>query len=134
MATTGAAHLLIWKNFFNSIAWYNLVPDQAHVVGTAGYGSLPTRGTKFGKTTYNTVAATPDGTCAVAYFLYGQTPALTVNMAKFAGPVTAQWFDPTNGTYSKLSGSPFANTGRQNFSPSGNNSAGDPDFVLLLTV
>jgi len=70
----------------------------------------------------------------VAYFLYGQTPALTVNMAKFAGPVTAQWFDPTNGTYSKISGSPFANTGRQNFSPSGNNSAGDPDFVLLLTV
>ena len=134
MATTGAAHLLIWKNFFNSIAWYNLVPDQAHVVGTAGYGSLPTRGTKFGKTTYNTVAATPDGTCAVAYFLYGQTPALTVNMAKFAGPVTAQWFNPTNGTYSKISGSPFANTGRHNFSPSGNNSAGDPDFVLLLTV
>ncbi|MGA2842685.1 MAG: putative collagen-binding domain-containing protein, partial [Steroidobacteraceae bacterium] len=61
-------------------------------------------------------------------------PALTVNMAKFAGPVTAQWFDPTNGTYSKISGSPFANTGRHNFSPSGNNSAGDPDFVLLLTV
>jgi hypothetical protein len=62
MATIGASLLLIWKNFFNSIAWYNLVPDQTHVVGTAGYGSLPRRGTKFSKTTYNTVAST----CPVA--------------------------------------------------------------------
>jgi hypothetical protein len=134
MSTTSAAHLLIWKNFFNSIAWYSLVPDQAHVVGTAGYGSVPAANTRYTSTNYITVAATLDGTLAVALFQYGTTGTLTVNMGTFAGPVTARWFDPTNATYSAVSGSPFSNTGTHVFTPVGNNAGGDPDWVLLLTA
>ena len=37
--TTGAADLLRWKNFFTSIPWWELVPDQTHVVGMSGYGT-----------------------------------------------------------------------------------------------
>jgi Putative collagen-binding domain of a collagenase len=49
-----------------------------------------------------------------------------------AGSTTARWFDPTNGTFTSISGSPFANTGSHSFTPPGNNSAGDADWVLVL--
>jgi len=39
--------------------------------------------------------------------------------------VTARWFDPTSGTFTAISGSPFANTGSHNFTTPGNNSNGD---------
>ena len=133
MATPGTADLIRWANFFNSIAWYNLVPDQTHVVGTAGYGTPALTG-KYASNNYVTVGASADGTLAVAYFALGSAQSLTVNMAKFVGAVTAQWFDPTNGTYSAVTGSPLANTGTHVFSPIGNNSAGEPDRVLLLTA
>ena len=129
----GAAHLGWWKAFWNSIPWYNLVPDQTHVVATAGYGT-PTVTNPFAGNTYVPLSATPDGHYAVAYFSRGSASSLTVNMSKFSGQVTAQWFDPTNGPYTSVSGSPFSNTGTHNFTPVGNNSAGDPDWVLLLTV
>ena len=57
----------------------------------------------------------------------------TINMASMSGAVTAQWYDPENGTYQPISGSSrFPNTGTHNFTPSGNNSGGDGDWVLVL--
>jgi hypothetical protein len=46
--------------------------------------------------------------------------------------VTARWFDPTNGKYSTIKGSPYVNRGKQKFTPPQDNSAGDSDFVLVL--
>ncbi len=57
---------------------------------------------------------------------------ITVDMTRLRGPVTARWYDPTNGTFSTISGSPFANSGTRNFAPPGKNSAGDGDWVLVL--
>jgi Protein of unknown function (DUF4038)/Putative collagen-binding domain of a collagenase len=133
LTSPGAAQLIIWKNFFKSIPWYNLVPDQSHVVGTAGYGTPAIAGL-FASNNYVTVAATPDGRYAVAFFPLGSSNTLTINMAKMAGPVTAKWFDPTSGLYSTISGSPFINEGTRTFRPSGNNDDGDADFVLFLTA
>jgi hypothetical protein len=48
--------------------------------------------------------------------------------------VTARWYDPTNGIFSTISGSPFANSGSRNFTPPRKNSAGDGDWVLVLEV
>ena len=62
----------------------------------------------------------------------GASATLTVAMTNFAGPVTARWYDPTAGTFTSISGSPFANTGSRNFTTPGNNSDGDPDWVLVL--
>jgi hypothetical protein len=137
LATPGYDDLLRWKNFFNGMAWQNLIPDQGHLVGTAGFGTgrlfeLPEI------SNYVTVAAdslTGSAHLAVAYFPGGRgMNTLTVEMSKFAGSVTAKWFDPTNATLSTISGSPFSNTGTHTFTPTGNNSAGDPDWVLLVTA
>ena len=46
--------------------------------------------------------------------------------------VNARWFDPTNGTYTQVAGSPFAATGSQVFAPPGNNSQGQTDWVIIF--
>ena len=133
LGSPGTLDLMRWKAFFQSIPWYNLVPDQTHVVGTAGYGT-PSIMKRVNTDSFVPVAATPDGHLAVAYFSQGSAQSLTVAMTTFAGPVTAQWFDPTNGAYKTISGSPFSNIGTRLFSPTGNNGAGDPDRILVLTA
>jgi hypothetical protein len=112
-----------------SVAWYNLVPDQTHSLLTAGYGTFADTG-HVGNNDCAMAAKAPDGSLAIIY-----TPVshnMTVAMGNFAGLVTARWFDPTNATFQTVAGSPFPNTGSHNFATPGNNSAGDPDWVLLL--
>jgi hypothetical protein len=57
---------------------------------------------------------------------------LTVDMSKLSGPAVAHWYDPANSTYLPITGSPFANSGSRTFTPSGNNSDGDGDWILVL--
>ena len=47
-------------------------------------------------------------------------------------PVTARWFDPSANTFTVIAGSPFSNAGARQFTPPGKNSAGEPDWVLVL--
>jgi Protein of unknown function (DUF4038)/Putative collagen-binding domain of a collagenase len=111
-----------FKNLFTSVAWQTLVPDFAHTVVTAGYGS--------GTTTVTTARAS-DGSFVMSYL--PSLNSVTVNMARLTGSsVRARWYDPTNGTYTTVSGSPFPNTGIRVFTPTGNNSSGASDWVLLL--
>ena len=79
---------------------------------------------------YVTTAATPDGRLAISYLPAGG--AITVDMSRFAGSVDAQWYDPSKGTYSVVSGSPFRNSGSVRVSTPGANADGDPDWVLVL--
>lgn len=44
----------------------------------------------------------------------------------------ARWYDPSNGTYKSIIGSPFVNSGSQTFNISGGNSAGNNDWLLVL--
>ena len=127
--TQAVAELGYFKNFFNSIHWYDLVPDQSHTFLTAGYGTFNDRG-HVGDNDYATGLRTQDGTLGVVYTPVSHT--LTIAMSSFAGPVTARWYDPTADTFTNISGSPFPNSGSHNFATPGNNSAGDPDWVLLL--
>jgi len=125
----GAVQMAYVKALFEPRAWHALVPDQSHSVLTAGYGTFSSSG---GDDTndYVTAARVPDGSLVMAY-----TPIvrqLTIDMTKLGGPVTARWYDPSKGTFVAISGSPFANTGSRNFTPAGNNSAGDGDWVLVL--
>jgi chitodextrinase len=137
--STWRAHLdspgIVQFGYLNSLLlarqWYNLVPDQAHELVTAGYGTFSTTGTNLAST-YLTAALTPDGTLAMAY-----TPsvrAFTVNMAKLSGPVAARWFDPASGTFVNIAGSPLPNSGLRQFTPPGNNADGKGDWLLLLEV
>jgi hypothetical protein len=51
--------------------------------------------------------------------------SITVDMSKLAA--SRRWFDPTNGIYVAVDGSPFANTDDRLFTPPGKNSRGDGD-------
>jgi hypothetical protein len=148
------------RNFLIQRKWYELVPDQAHQVVTAGYdafaqfiGKLATfvgdsrealwppwrviaslnRRTHLDNVTNNTfapAARTPDGTLVVAYLPTIRT--ITVDMSKLSGPVIARWYDPTEDTYVAASDSPLENAGNKQFTPPGNNRSGDGDWVLVL--
>ena len=129
--TPGAAQIANLKSFFESRRWYDLVPDQDHVMLTAGYGKFASKGTVDGND-YATAARTPDGRLAI---IYAPTiRPLSIDMTRLSGPVTARWLDPANGAYTAIEGSPFANTGSRNFTPPGNNHDGDGDWVLVLEV
>jgi len=75
-------------------------------------------------------AKTQDGRLALVYVI--SNTAITVNMSKMAGSTTARWFDPSSGTSTTVTGSPFANTGSRSFTPPGATADGEPDFVLVL--
>jgi hypothetical protein len=75
-------------------------------------------------------AAINSGSLGIAYC--PKSAAITVEMTRFSGSVTARWYDPTDGAFKGVNGSPFSNTGSQQFSTPGNNSAGSSDWVLLL--
>ena len=154
--TPGVMQLSYMKDLFISQKWYDLVPDQDHTVVTAGYDALAgyigkfmtyfgdrsiargvlnrvKRFTGFGSittNTYVTAARTSDGSQAMAYLPSIRT--ITVDMSKLAALTTARWYDPTNGRYVQVSGSPFANSGDRQFTPPGTNGAGDGDWILVL--
>ncbi len=131
LTTNGARNLRIWKDFFESIPWYDLVPDQTHVIGVSGYGT-PALDGAFASNDYVTLAATANGRCAVAYFPQGGSNRFTVALGSFAGPLAAKWIDPTTGGMTTIG--TFPNGGSHDFAPPGKNAAGDPDWALLLTA
>jgi hypothetical protein len=133
----GVVQLGYMAHLFGARKWYDLVPDQTHTFVTAGYGTpisipnpSPSYTQKFIHEDYVTAALTPDGSLGMAYLPQGGT--ITVAMSKLKNPITARWFDPSANTFTAIAGSPFSNAGARQFTPPGKNSAGDPDWVLLL--
>jgi hypothetical protein len=129
--TVGIQEFKYAQKLFSSVKWYDLVPDHQHQVVTAGYGTFSKNGS-ITTDTYATAAATADGTLAMVYMPTSRT--VTVDMAKLSGPVKARWYDPTNGKFTAIAGSPFTATGNRNFTPPASNNAGDDDWVLILQV
>jgi hypothetical protein len=128
--TIGVEQLMIWHEFFSSLPWQNLVPDQTHTVVTAGLGSYGNIQTRTSQSDFCTAARTPDGSLAIAYMPTARE--ITINMASLKAPATARWFDPTTGTYITIPGGAFANSGTRQFTPPGKNGDGDSDWVLLI--
>jgi len=97
--------------------WWELVPDQGHVVVTDGIGEL--NGLDF-----CAAAMTPDGSLAMAYIPTPRT--ITVDMTALVdGRVTASWFDPLTGA--SVASGWYHTTGRWPFTPPWNH-----DAVLVL--
>jgi fibronectin type 3 domain-containing protein len=119
------------NQLFGTVAWWQLVPDQTHQVVIAGYGTYNGSNGNFTRATYCTTSWI-SGSWALTYCPNPST--LTVNLAEFSGPVTAQWYDPSNGAYTAISGSPFQNSGTHQFTTPGNNHDGNPDWVLVLHI
>jgi cellulose 1,4-beta-cellobiosidase len=123
LTSEGAQEMTYFANFLNSIPWYNLAPDQD---GTVFQG--------VGSPADYSGASTTDGTLGLAYKPSTGTgsQAFTVNLGTFSGAVTAQWYDPTAGTSLKVG--TFNNSGTYTFDSPSTNSAGQNDFVLVLTA
>ena len=125
----GVARIQILNAFFAPLAWWNLLPDQNNAFLNGGFGTFDATGLMQGNN-YVTAAKTLDGTLAVVFM--PQVTTISLNLSQLAGIVSAQWFDPTSGSYYTASDSPFANAGTQQFTPPGNTSDGLGDWVLLL--
>ncbi len=123
--TRGAIQMAYLTALFSSRRWYDLVPDQSHAVVTAGFGT-------FAQPDYVTAARTPDGGLVMAYV--PSTRTITVDLSTMAGTTTARWYDPANGSFAAIAGSPFTNSGSRSFTTPGNNAdgPGNTDWVLVL--
>jgi Protein of unknown function (DUF4038)/Putative collagen-binding domain of a collagenase len=129
--TPGVLQLSYMRKLFIKRKWFDLIPDQAHTTVTAGYGEFNPGGT-IPQNTYVTAARTGDGSLVMAYIPSART--LTIDMTRLAGTAAARWYDPANGTYRNVIGSPLVNSGSRQFATPGKNASGDDDWVLLLEV
>jgi hypothetical protein len=128
--TPGALQLRYMKKAFQGRHWYELVPDFGGQVLIGGRGQY-SASDSITTDTFATAAATPDGKLVMAYMPNLRT--FKIDMSKLSGPVMAEWYDPTNGTYLLIANG-LSNTGTKQFTPPGTNSAGDGDWMLVLTA
>ena len=114
---TGSQDMVRLKALFGSRAWYNLVPDQEHVVVTRGLG-------EFRGLDYLAAARTADCSTVMAYMPTSRS--VTVDMSKISGEgVQSWWWDPRTGE--STSAGEFPAEGYQDLTP-----PGDGDWVLVL--
>ena len=115
----GSVAMTRLKGLFATRRWWELVPDQAHVLITDGLG-------EFNGLDFCAAAMTPDGTLAMAYMPSPRT--ITVDMTVLAeGRAAARWFDPLTGAYTEPE--MYRTAGRWSFAP-----PWDHDAVLVLEV
>lgn len=124
----------MWELFTGFTNWHQLVPDTDSSFVTAGRGTKSDYVTSSGggggeyndadtQAPYVTAAITADGTLGVVYFPVDQT--ITVDDTELAAGYTATWVDPISGAASSAT---IAST----YSPTGNNSLGGPDWLLVF--
>ena len=119
----GTQEIVYFINLFRSINWWELVPDSAHQVMTAGWGAYYSHG-KINTNDYASAAMTSDNTTMVSYLPTSR--AVTVNMGKFVAgsKVLARWYNPTSGAWTTIG--TYAASGSRSFTPSSG------DWVLVL--
>ena len=119
MDAPGAYNMTHLKNLLTSRDWYKLVPDQQHKLLTAGCDA---------NELYAAAAGAEDGSFALVYVPTPRTITVDANWLKI--PLSAKWFDPTNGSYKEIA--TITSTGSHQFTPANKNYAGDTDWVLVL--
>ena len=124
----------ILDTFASFTGWHQLVPDTSSALVTAGRGTHVTvfspgggGGTYEGGNTYVSASINAAGTLAVIYIPAHTT--ITVNSSLMASGYAAYWVDPASGAAASATiGSTYNSTAK------GSNSAGDPDWLLVLTT
>jgi Protein of unknown function (DUF4038)/Putative collagen-binding domain of a collagenase len=130
MATAETVQFLYQRNLLAGRPWHRLVPDTGNTFLTAGEGTYGSSTDWLHTSTYATAAVTALGDFGLVYSPASRT--LTIDMSKMAGSTTARWWDPTDNSFSAISGSPFSNSGTHNFATPGTNAGGDGDWLLVL--
>lgn len=117
---TGRVQQIYVKQLWTAYNWWLLQPQTGLVTSTLGTG-----------TSAITPALASDGSFAFIYTPVGA--GSTVNLASLSiSSIPARWYDPTNGTFTNASGTPFTNSGTHAFTTPGTNSTGDSDWILVL--
>jgi hypothetical protein len=121
----GSRDMARLRQAFDGLPWHRLVPEQDHAVVTGGYGT--------GVGTALT-ARTGDGRLSVTYVPSTGTDsrALTVDLGRISGPVTARWYNPADGRSTPAGGGPRPNRGSHVFRTPGDNGAKANDWLLIL--
>jgi len=122
--TASTQQMTLMAAFIKSIEWWRLVPSETVV--TSGGGNI----TDVPAADYVPAAYTSLGDLLVAYMPTGWGGSTGIDMTVMRGTATAQWFDPSDGTYHSIGS--IANTGSHTFTSPGNNAAGQADWVLRL--
>jgi Protein of unknown function (DUF4038)/Putative collagen-binding domain of a collagenase len=118
----GSQSMTHLHNLFAQRRWWTLEPDSNRTMLTGGLRSGEDR-----------AVAVRDRDRAFAIVYLPSIRTVTVNLGQLTGPkVNARWYDPTNGIYSRVAGSPFVASGSQFFRPIGHNAHGFGDWVLVL--
>jgi hypothetical protein len=127
--TPGAIDMQHLNGFIRSIHWWELVPS-----GLGGMRNLILSGGG-SDTSANFVASAANlsGSLLVAYLPPTHDKTITVNTSGMSKQLSASWFDPTNGSYTTIKGSPFTNTGELKFTQESTNSRGEKDWVLVIS-
>jgi hypothetical protein len=125
MDGTGARDMTRLRQVFVGLPWHELVPEQDQTLVTDGHGR--------GEATALT-ARTADRKLSVTYVpSTGTEPrALTVNLGRFAGPVRARWYNPTDGRYSVIEGVSRPGRDPHVFRTPGDNGTKTNDWLLIL--
>jgi len=121
----GSRDIGLLRDLFIHLPWQQLAPEEHHILVTEGFGS---------DTTTALTARTPEGRFSVTYIPSTGTDGreLKIDLAQFAKPVAARWYNPTNGKFVSVQGSPFAHRGAQLLHTPGDNGTGTNDWVLIL--
>ncbi len=123
----------IWDGFAGLTGWHQLVPDTNNSFLTAGRGTHAASYTSGGggdqytpadpQDGYVTAAVTPDGSLAMVYFPIDTT--VTMDDTELVASDEVFWMDP-------ITGATTAETIAGTYSPTGTNSLGGADRVLVF--
>lgn len=123
MTTDAVAQHKALLDFWETLAWQTLAPDQSSTLVTSGAGTYYSSGGTLANT-HATRCRNAAGTLNVVYIPTSRT--ITVAHAQIPGTVTARWVDPSTGQDST------ATPSGDNYTTPGNNADGDGDWLLVL--
>jgi len=119
MALPSSKQMSCLHDFLAGIEWWQLEPAPEWILNPPAEYRRRTA-----------LARTAHRDRAVAYL--PDQDGVNIDMSGFPSPVTAVWFDPTNGKHSKSGPGRISNQGHHEFKPPSMNSMGDNDWVLVL--
>ena len=123
LSSRGAQSMTHLRNLLMTVPWWLLEPDAEHTFLTEGLGGQDERAV---------AARSADRSFALIYL--PSSRVITVDLRQLAGPcIAARWYDPADGQFSTVAGSPFQASGLQRFGADlKTNSSGFDDWVLVL--